>query len=89
MTKKQLVFYKTYVRANTYSLNEVYKTCSVAKQRAEEWNRRKCYELNGCGFKVFSANTFTFTAAFEYLDAETGEIRLWYNTGYNIYDFKI
>lgn len=89
MTKHERGLYAQYQRATARNLFDVYARPSHAKRRAEEWNREQCYLLNGKGFKITSNNSQFFSCAFLYPDKDTAAIRLFYNTGRNIYDFEI
>ena len=53
-----------------------------SKDKADAWDycMKLCYEKNGEGLKVISANSWRFTAGFEYPDAETGELYFMYIT---------
>lgn len=60
--KGQGLFYTAVTTKGVY-LRDVYKSWSVAKERAWEWCRAKCLEENGCDFHICSCNTFGFSVA--------------------------
>lgn len=62
--------YIGYSRGN--SLDEVYGTYSVAKSYAWRHCERLCSELGGYYLCITSANTFVFTAQFEFDNPENG-----------------
>jgi len=61
-----------YDKARATNLWEAYGSHSRAKDEAWVYCRALCYKYGGHGLKVLTANTFQFTAAFLYTDAETG-----------------
>lgn len=61
-------------RGNT--LYHFYKNPSYAKQRAfDSYCAQICYDCNGYGLSVVSANTFHFCASFVINDPENGNIQ--------------
>ena len=60
-TKKAQGFRWSYDRATATKLDDVYKSCSPAKRRAEFECRRMMYNECGHDFRIMSANTFRFT----------------------------
>lgn len=72
--------YEDYRRSNMHRLEDAYTSYSPAKGAAWDYCRRLCYENNGHGLKVIATNTFTFSAGFEYEDAETGVCMFMYIT---------
>lgn len=89
MTKFNSNLYESYTRATARSLSEVYANCSNRKRNAEVWNLEQMIILNGFDFKIVSHNSNFFSCAFQYPDPKTGVLRLFYNTGRNIYDFEV
>lgn len=69
--------------------NDVYKSCSTAKQQAWDYCVRKCEEMNGRRLTLLSHNSQTFTAAFEYTHPDTGVFMLHVETYANSYDMKM
>lgn len=53
-------------------LDEVYGSYSVAKSYAWRHCERLCAELDGCHLCITSANTYVFTAQFEFDNPENG-----------------
>ena len=51
---------------NPLTLDDVYKSYSVAKLHVWEYCQRKCDSMNGRRLTVLSHNCSFFTAAFEY-----------------------
>lgn len=60
------------------TLYEAYGRPSYAKERAWEYCERLCEKHDGYGLVVMSANTFRFSAGFEYIDKETGAVSFMY-----------
>lgn len=82
--------------ANQYSriyipltLDDVYKSYSVAKLHAWEYCQRKCDSMNGRRLTVLSNNSNFFTAAFEYTHPDTGVLMLHVETYANSYDMEM
>ena len=50
------------IRCNSTTLEELYKTYSIEKQKAYDRCRELCAKENGYSFRVGNANTFGFTA---------------------------
>lgn len=71
------------------TLNDVYKSYSVAKFHAWEYCERKCFKMNGRGLTVLSYNSSAFTAAFEYTHPDTGVRMLHVETRVNSYDMEM
>lgn len=89
MTSKNEGFYNNYKRAEITSIRDAYKNPSYYKTRAEELILRDMDKLNGFDPKITSNNCQFFSMAFTYPCPETGELRLRYYTGMNVYDFAI
>ena len=55
---------------------------TVFRQTKRAWRycQEKQSELNGYGLKVITHNCMKFTAGFEYMDSDTGEVRFYYIT---------
>lgn len=58
--------YRSYNYSNMFELWDAYGRCSQSKRNAWEYCKALMNEKNGYGLKVISANTFQFTAGFEY-----------------------
>ena len=71
------------------TLDNCYGSYSTAKAHAWEYCQRQCEKLNGKRLTVLSYNSQTFTAAFEYINTETGEKMLRVETHCNTYDMKL
>lgn len=71
------------------TLNDVYKSYSVAKLHAWEYCERKCLKMNGRRLTVLSHNSSAFTAAFEYIHPDTGVLMLHVETYANSYDMEM
>lgn len=69
-------------------LRECYASWSSDKQKAYEYQRRLCYDLDGSDFRILSASRFFFTVGFLFPDPETGVIMLHIATGRNVYEFE-
>ena len=89
MTEKNKGFYNRYTQTETETIQDAYKNPSYYKTRAEELILREMDKLNGCNPKVMRNGCQFFSMAFQYPHPETGEPRLRYYTGRNIYDFAI
>lgn len=79
MTKRERNAYTEYKRSTASTLWEVYGTWSRAKEQAFDYCRRLCYEHGGHDLRIITANTFTFTAGFEFT-AEDGRAAFMYIT---------
>lgn len=71
------------------TLDDVYKSYSVAKRNAWEYCQRKCESMNGRRLTVLSATNMFFTAAFEYTHPNTGVLMLHVETYKNSYDMEM
>lgn len=71
------------------TLEDVYKSYSVAKRNAWEYCQRKCESMNGRRLTVLSYNSNFFTAAFEYTHPDTGVLMLHVETYANSYDMEM
>lgn len=71
------------------TLDDVYKSYSVAKLHVWEYCQRKCDSMNGRRLTVLSYNSFVFTAAFEYTHPDTGVLMLHVETHSNSYDMEM
>lgn len=74
---------------NPLTLDDVYKSYSVAKSHAWDYCRRKCDSMNGRRLTVLSHNCNFFTAAFEYTHPDTGVLMLHVETHDNSYDMEM
>ena len=87
MNKKQITLLNNYKKANTTSLNELYKNASNNKWRAYYNILEKARQENGNDVKCFNANCNVFSMA--YTTKEQGKTYLNYYTAYNFYKFCI
>lgn len=71
------------------TLDDVYKSYSVAKLHAWEYCQRMCDKMNGRRLTVLSHNSNFFTAAFEYTHPDTGVFMLHVETYANSYDMEM
>lgn len=71
------------------TLDDVYKSYSVAKRNAWEYLQRKCESMNGRRLTLLSATNTFFTAAFEYTHPDTGVLMLHVETYKNSYDMEM
>lgn len=69
-----------YDRATATCLSDVYGKWSKAKENAFDYCQRLMAEYRGWNLKILSANTFMFTAGFEFENPETGAIAIMYIT---------
>lgn len=88
LTKKQEEILRRYYNSNNYSLNDIYKSYSFEKGRAEALIKNEMLEKNGHGYKVLGRNTFSFSCAYTYYN-ELGETVLVYHTASNRKEFII
>lgn len=72
--------YRSYLESGYYDINQAYANPSYAKIRAFKDCWWMCKQLHGTGLKVISKNTFVFTAGFEFVNDETGEVMFMYIT---------
>ena len=74
-----------YEQSEMDSLEKAYKSASHRKWAAWHYCQRLCREHDGWGLKVIHRNTWMFTAGFEYVNQETGEVMFMYITpNYNV-----
>lgn len=78
IAKNAIDTFKHWYRGRT--LEDVYKSHSVAKQNAYDYCKRLQEKYNGYDFRIISANTFIFTAGFKFVDVETGVIKFMHIT---------
>lgn len=84
--------YARYLASKMDDLYKAYDKASTNKWRAWDYCKELEYQYGGGHFKydclplkVISKNTFVFTAGFEFVDEETGELMFMYITpNYNI-----
>ena len=88
MTKAQKTMVENYKRATATDLWQVYGTFSESKSRAMDYCKELQYQMNGFGGRICSANTFQFTYAFQYIDAD-GDSCLCYITKAHNKMFKL
>lgn len=78
--KEQQHMVEMHKRANYSNLSEAYAKASSDKWDAFNYCKSKQRELDGFNFRITSYNTYWFTAAFQFIDKETGVLRLYYIT---------
>ena len=78
--KKQHYMVVAHKRAYYTTLSQVYAKASPAKWKAFNYCKKKQSELDGFNFRITGFNSFMFTAAFQFIDKETGVLRLYYIT---------
>ena len=71
---------QNYDRAKYSELWQVYGRYSHAKENAMDYCKRSMRKRNGYGGKITSWNSFQFSYAFEFIDQDTGVIKLMYIT---------
>lgn len=79
-TKEALYITEMYKRSTATELWQVYGNYSRAKAEAFDYCRRLMAEHDGRDLKILSHNTYMFTAAFSFMNKETGEAMLMYIT---------
>ena len=65
-------------QSNWTEIYDAYDSFSKGKVNAWKYCKNLCEQYNGSNLKVISRNCHKFTAGFEYVDKETGEIRFMY-----------
>lgn len=63
-----------------YTLSDVYDSWSAAKERAYDYCRRLCEDLNGWDFCITGSNCMTFSVMFDFEHPDTGELMRAYIT---------
>ena len=86
--RRKDAFRASYKSARKTELRQCYASWSSDKQKAYEYQRRLCYDLDGFDFRILSASRFFFTVGFLYPDPETGVFMLHIATGRNVYEFE-
>ena len=89
MTKHQRQMWRQFQRATATELREVYKNWSTEKQRAYDRCKDIAIANNADRYRICSATSNFFTFAFSYPDPITGQTRLQFRTGRNVYDFAV
>lgn len=79
-TKEARYITECYKRSKATCLADVYGRYSRAKEEAFNYCRRLMAEYDGEDLRILSANTFIFTACFQFMNKETGEAMLMYIT---------
>lgn len=79
MNKQNRGFYNTYKNATARDLWDVYGRFSNNKVRAMQYCKELQYNMHGYDGRICSANTFSFTYAFQYVN-ESGKHCLAYIT---------
>ena len=79
-TKEALYITQMYKNSSDTELWHVYGTCSQNKIRAFDDCRKLMAEYDGRDLRILSHNTFMFTAAFSFMNQETGEAMIMYIT---------
>lgn len=86
-TKKAMGIINSYDNAYVRDLGGCYDTWSSAKQHAFNYCLELMSKLGGFDGRIMSWNTFSFTYGFQFVDKETGELKLAYIT--KDYDYVI
>lgn len=89
MTKFQRGLYHNHLNARYHTIWEAYDRPSYAKEKAYEDCVAKAERLGATEWAIPTRNTFQFTFSAIYPDAETGELRMMYETARKSYDFPI
>lgn len=79
-TKEARYITEQYKRSKATCLADVYGRYSSKKVEAFDYCRRLMAEHDGSDLRILSANTYIFTAAFQFMNKETGEAMLMYIT---------
>ena len=89
MTKAQQQIINNYKRATATSINDVYKTASVYKYRAEKAILGEMEGVGGWGYRILGANRMQFSCAYLKTNKEDGQIEIVYYTAQNkrIFDY--
>lgn len=77
---------RKYNKSEAISVYEVYKNPSAEKVNAERAIMSEMYRESGFDYRVISHNVFQFTAAYQYMDRETGVIKLRVHTSRTVYE---
>ena len=72
-SKKGERYVRLYERSTMYSLSDAYKKPSDRKMQADRYCQGLCRKEQGYAYKIISANTFSFTAAWL---TPTGDLRI-------------
>lgn len=88
MTKKQQGMKWMYDRATANSLNQVYKSCSYAKQRSFDAIRWEMVTNGGYDLRITGHNAMMYSCAYRYKGVD-GLEHLRYFTKANTFDFPI
>lgn len=79
-TKEAMYITEMYKRSSDTELYHVYGNYSRAKAEAFEYCKRLMAEHDGSDLRILSHNAFMFTAAFQFMNQETGEAMIMYIT---------
>lgn len=72
--------YQWYLKSSLDTLDKAYGQYSANKARAWNYCRELCYRKHGHDLRIVNANTFVFTAGFEFEDPESGVCKFMYIT---------
>lgn len=88
MTKKEYYedIRRKYNRSENISVYEVYKNPSDEKVAAERHIRTEMQLVGGFDYRILSHNVFQFTAAYQFMDRETGLAKLRVHTSRTTYE---
>lgn len=67
-------------QSDMHELYHAYNSASTAKWRAWDYCKELCNKYNGHNLKIISKNSFVFTAGFEFIDPENGNLKFMYIT---------
>lgn len=80
VTKDALRITEMYKNSSDTELYHVYGTCSRKKLEAFDDCRKLMADYDGRDLRILSHNSHVFTAGFEYMNPETGEVMIMYIT---------
>lgn len=81
-------YYNEYCKTGYRTLDDVYGRYSSAKRHAYEYVRERMCEQGGTGLTIISANTFSFTTGYTYVD-EHGREHFVVDTRDNVQDVLV
>ena len=84
-TKQIHEAYRRYRNSNATTLCDVYGSYSSAKARAYDYCKELMHKYDGWGFRIFGKNCMTFSAGFEFIDADGVACFCWITRDYDRY----
>lgn len=88
MNKMESALYNNYIHSTTTNLSDVYGRYSHAKEEAMNYCKRLQHEMKGFDGRICSANTYSFSYAFQYIN-DDGVVCLCYITKAHNRKFEI